>query len=323
MRQPARGSGRVNWILIGGSVILGTAMIFFGWHYRHRQEGSTGPQPPAGSEALSPPAAAARPAQTPFDLRRLPVPPRDTEGGFVDFMGKTRGEDPHFLQLRFQRCQSLIRNKDLYREKEIQAFLLTPREKFVRKQSLAHTYDKTFLDIGYGQTISGPFLVGRMTSAIDVQPADKVLEIGTGSGYQSAVLSHLTPHVYTIEIVDPLARRADQKYQELAAGGYPELGNILRKCDDGYYGWPEHAPFDKIIVTCGIDHIPPELLRQLKTGGIMVIPVGPPGAQVVLKVTKKMDEAGNLAIVREDIYQGRKKVPFVPFTKKGGGEWHG
>ena len=149
-----------------------------------------------------------------------------------------------------------------------------------------------------------------------------MLEIGTGSGYQSAILSHLTPFVYTIEIVDPLAVRANKKYIEMAQTHYPEAGNIARKYEDGYYGWPEYAPFDKIIVTCGIDHIPPELLKELKVGGIMVIPVGPPGAQVVLKITKNVDNEGNLVIMREDIYQGRKKAPFVAFTKKGGGTWN-
>jgi len=260
--------------------------------------------------------------KTVYDIAQLPVPPQDDEKSFVDFMRKTRSEDPLYLSLRFRRCLSLIKNKDLWRDKEIKAFLLTPRENFCIKLTLAHAYDKTFLDIGYGQTISGPYIVGRMTSVIDVQPGEKVLEIGTGSGYQSAILSHLTPFVYTIEIVDPLAVRAHKKYIEMAQTHYPEVGNIARKYEDGYYGWPEHAPFDKIIVTCGIDHIPPELLKELKTGGIMVIPVGPPGAQVVLKITKNVDNEGNLVIMREDIYQGRKKAPFVAFTKKGGGTWN-
>jgi protein-L-isoaspartate(D-aspartate) O-methyltransferase len=259
--------------------------------------------------------------QTLYDIRQLQMPPRTDEKDFVEFMKKTRHEDPKFLSQRFQRCLSMIKNKDLWRDKEINAFLLTPREKFCIKLTLAHAYDKTFLDIGYGQTISGPFIVGRMTSTIDVQPDEKVLEIGTGSGYQSAILSHLTRYVYTIEIVEPLAIRANNKYKEMTESQYPELGNIARKCEDGYFGWSEYAPFDKIIVTCGIDHIPPELLKELKVGGIMVIPVGPPGAQVVLKITKNVDPAGNLVIAREDIYQGRKKAPFVPFTKKGGGAW--
>jgi protein-L-isoaspartate(D-aspartate) O-methyltransferase len=256
-----------------------------------------------------------------YDIQQLPIPPRDAEKTFVEFMQKTRNEDRHFLSLRYKRCVSLIKNQDLWRDKEIKAFLLTPRERFCIRQTLGHAYDRTFLDIGFGQTISGPYLVGRMTSVLDVLPGEKVLEIGTGSGYQSAILSHLTQYVYTIEIVPPLAARADQHYEEMTKSHYPEFGNIVRKCDDGYYGWPEHAPFDKIIVTCGIDHIPPELLKELKIGGTMIIPVGPPGAQVVLKVTKNLDQENNLVIAREDIYQGKKKVPFVPFIKKGGSTW--
>ena len=158
-----------------------------------------------------------------------------------------------------------------------------------------------------------------MTSALDIQPGDKVLEIGTGSGYQAAILGYLTDQVYTIEIIEPLEKETDRLYTDLAAGGYPEYAKIKRKADDGYYGWEEYAPFDKIIVTCGIDHIPPPLLKQLNVGGVMVIPVGPPGAQVVLKVSKNMDSQGNLAIAREDIYHGRKKEAFVPFTKTDGG----
>ncbi len=213
----------------------------------------------------------------------------------------------------------LLHNKDISQEKEIRAFLLTPREKFCRSWNLGRAYDHAFLDIHYGVTISGPHLVGRMTSVLDVQPGDKVLEIGTGSGYQSAMLAYLTDQVYTIEIIDALENETDRLHADLGASGYPEYGKIKRKSDDGYYGWEEYAPFDKIIVTCGIDHIPPPLLKQLNVGGVMVIPVGPPGAQVILKITKNQDAQGIPVIAREDIYHGRKKEAFVPFTKKGGG----
>ncbi|HEY8017480.1 MAG TPA: protein-L-isoaspartate O-methyltransferase, partial [Dongiaceae bacterium] len=172
----------------------------------------------------------------------------------------------------------------------------------------------------YGVTISGPHLVGRMTSTIDIQPGEKVLEIGTGSGYQSAVISHLTDQSYTIEIIEPLGKRSAANYDRLIAAGYPEFSNIHTKIADGYFGWAEAAPFDKIIVTCGIDHIPPPLLQQLKAGGIMVIPIGPPGRQHVLEVKKVVDAAGNMTVTRRDIYNG-KIVNFVPFTKAGGGTW--
>lgn len=250
---------------------------------------------------------------------KLPIPPTTSLASFTAFMVATRKEDPTFLAQRWERWRGLWRNRDLVREKESLAFLLTPREKFCRPWNLKRAYDHAFLDIKYGVTISGPYIVGRMTTAIDVQPGEKVLEIGTGSGYQAAMLAYLTDKVYTIEIIEPLARETDQLFTQLAANGYPEYANIRRKADDGYYGWEEHAPFDKIIVTCGIDHIPPPLLQQLKVGGIMCIPVGAPGAQVVLKVTKTLDEDGEVTITREDIYKGRKKAAFVPFTKKGGG----
>jgi len=247
------------------------------------------------------------------------VPPRGNEQAFIKAMVESKKEDPHYLALRYQRARSCVNNKDLLRDKEVTAFLKTPREKFCRTWNLKRAYDHAYLDIHYGVTISGPHLVSRMTSCIDVQPGDKVLEIGTGSGYQAGVLAWLTDKVFTIEIIEPLASETDKIYTELAANGYPEFGNIKRKADDGYYGWEEHAPFDKIIVTCGIDHIPPALLKQLKPNGIMVIPVGPPGAQVCLKVCKKVGADGEIEITREDLYKGRKKVPFVPFTKKGGG----
>ncbi|MGA2402158.1 MAG: protein-L-isoaspartate O-methyltransferase, partial [Syntrophobacteraceae bacterium] len=230
-----------------------------------------------------------------------------------------KNEETKYLEERYSRAMVLINNKDLVRDREIRAFLLTPREKFCRQWNLSRAYDHAYLDIHYGVTISGPHLVGRMTSALDVQPGDKVLEIGTGSGYHSAMLSNLTDKVYTVEIIDPLEKETDRIYEQLANSGYSEYANIKRKSDDGYYGWEEYAPFDKIIVTCGIDHIPPPLLKQLNMGGVMIIPVGPPGAQVILKVSKNHDAQGNIVISREDIYHGRKKEAFVPLTNKEGG----
>jgi protein-L-isoaspartate(D-aspartate) O-methyltransferase len=156
-----------------------------------------------------------------------------------------------------------------------------------------------------------------MTSTINPEKGEKVLEIGTGSGYQSAYLSHLTDKVYTIEIIKPLAERTRGIYDDLIKDGYTEFQAITSKNADGYYGWEEFAPFDKIIVTCGIDHVPPPLLQQLKTGGTMVIPVGPPGAQRVLKVVKSQGADGSITVARSDIYGGRI-VPFVPFTKLEG-----
>ncbi len=245
------------------------------------------------------------------------APPTDSKESFVNWMATNRGEDRKFLGQRWDRYQALIQRGDLTNDQTKRAFLMTPREEFVRKISLAHTYDDAFLDIGFGVTISGPHAVSRMTSVLDIQKGDKVLEIGTGSGYQSSILGHITDKVWTIEIIKPLAERTRGVYDGIIAKGYSEYKNVNTKQADGYYGWEEAAPFDKIIVTCGIDHIPPALLKQLKTGGMMVIPVGPPGAQHVLKIIKEANPDGTVKISRSDIYNGRV-VPFVPFTKLEG-----
>ena len=241
----------------------------------------------------------------------------DNREKFVAWGVAQRGEDPKFLGERFDRFGAMVRNEDLVNDRNKHAFLLTPREKFVLKQNLSRAYEHAFLDIGYGVTISGPHIVGRMTSNIDPKVGERVLEIGTGSGYQSAYLSHLTDQVYTIEIIKPLAERTRATYDSLIKDGYSEFKAISSKNADGYYGWEEHAPFDKIIVTCGIDHVPPPLLQQLKDNGVMVIPVGPPGAQRVLKVVKLKGADGQITVTRSDIYNGRI-VPFVPFTKLEG-----
>ncbi len=274
----------------------------------------------AAAHAQTTPASVTAPAVPAFDLAKLPNPPIDSKAKFVAYMVETRHEDPKMVAWRYDMAQTLIHGKNLWRAKELKAFLLTPREEFVLPRNRSRSYESAFLDIGYGVTISGPKLVCRMTSTIDVKPGERVLEIGTGSGYQSAVLSHLTDQVYTIEIIDPLGKRSAANYQRLIATNYPELGNIHTKIADGYWGWSEVAPFDKIIVTAGIDHIPPPLLQQLKTGGIMVIPVGPPGRQHVLEVKKVADAQGNITVTRRDIYNGLI-VNFVPFTKAGGGNW--
>jgi protein-L-isoaspartate(D-aspartate) O-methyltransferase len=244
-------------------------------------------------------------------------PPADTREGFIKWMEANRGEDPRFLTERFDRYRVLVANKDLWDKRNMRAFLMVPREEFVLKQNLSRAYDHAFLDIGFGVTISGPHVVGRMTSTIDVKMGEKVLEIGTGSGYQSAYLANLTDKVWTVEIIKPLAERTRSIYDSLITNGYSEYKAITSKNADGYYGWEEAAPFDKIIVTCGIDHVPPPLLQQLKPQGIMVIPVGPPGAQRLLKIIKEQATDGTINVARSDIYNGRV-VPFVPFTKLDG-----
>ncbi len=248
-----------------------------------------------------------------FDL----MPPFDKRDAFIAWGVKNRGEDPKFLGERFDRFRILVANRDVWTDADKRAFLMVPREEFVLKHNLSRAYEHAFLDIGYGVTISGPHVVGRMTSTLGIKKGDKVLEIGTGSGYQSAYLANLTDKVWTIEIIKPLAERTRGIYDALIAKGYTEYKAITSKNADGYYGWEDAGPFDKIIVTCGIDHVPPPLLQQLKTGGIMVIPVGPPGAQRILKIVKEEAPDKTITVARSDIYNGRI-VPFVPFTKLEG-----
>lgn len=150
----------------------------------------------------------------------------------------------------------------------IEAMRTTPRHEFVPLAQRKQAYLDMALPIGEGQTISPPFIVAYMTEQLDPQPDDKVLEIGTGSGYQAAVLSRLVREVYTIEIVESLGRRAARTLRQL------RYDNVYVRVGDGYQGWPEHAPFDKIIVTCSPERVPPALVEQLKEGGRMVVPVG-------------------------------------------------
>jgi protein-L-isoaspartate(D-aspartate) O-methyltransferase len=244
-------------------------------------------------------------------------PPTTDRQSFIDWMVKNRGEDAAFLGERFDRFEIMVKNRDLTDDRTKRAFLMTPREEFCLKANLPRAYDNDYLDINFGVTISGPHLVGRMTQSLNIQKGEKLLEVGTGSGYQSAFLSNLTDNVHTIEIIKPLQERTDATYTSLIGKGYSEYSAITRENADGYYGWADAGPFDKIIVTCGIDHIPPSLLQQLQPNGIMVIPVGPPGAQHVLKVVKQQLADGTFNVTRSDIYNG-KIVPFVPFTKLDG-----
>jgi protein-L-isoaspartate(D-aspartate) O-methyltransferase len=243
-------------------------------------------------------------------------PPLDNAAGYLRWMQDNRGEKPEFLRARYDRYMNMVGNRDLWDARNKRAFLMVPREEFLPRTPPATVYDVNYHDIGFGVTITGPRVVSRMTNTIDVKMGEKVLEIGTGSGYQSAFLSHLTDKVWSIEIIKPLAERTRGRYDALIERGYTEYQVINSKNADGYYGWEEEAPFDKIIVTCGIDHIPPPLLQQLKPNGIMVIPVGPPGAQHLLKVVKDVGAGEQVAVRRSDIYNGRP-VPFVPFTKLG------
>jgi protein-L-isoaspartate(D-aspartate) O-methyltransferase len=271
---------------------------------------------PATDTALAPAPGVIAPASVAFDVTaRTEHPPTTDKGSFVAWMMERTDQKPKYLEAKWDRAQVLLKLRYITHDRLLEAFLRTPREYFCRDPRRA--YDNAALPIRYGQTISGPHMVSRMTDWLDPHPAQKVLEIGTGSGYQSALLSEMVNHVYSIEIVEPLALETDGIYKKYEPK-YPEYRNIHRKVDDGYYGWPEYAPFDRIIVTCGIDHVPPELLRQLSPEGVMVIPVGPPSGQTILRITKHVSPDGSVSLDREDIYQGKHKEVFVPFTSKTG-----
>lgn len=181
------------------------------------------------------------------------------------------------------------------------ALAAVPRDQFVPDDMRRHAYENRPLPIGHGQTISQPYIVAVMTDLLELQPGQRVLEIGTGSGYQAAILSELTDAVYSIEIVEPLGRQAEQRFRRLGYAG------VHTRIGDGYHGWEEYAPFDAIVVTAAASHVPPPLIRQLKPGGRMVIPVGGRFlTQQLVLVTR--DEAGQVTT--------RQLLPvrFVPLT---------
>jgi len=261
------------------------------------------------------PAPAEGDVPVPYDWSA--TPPMEHKSSFIEWMVRNRGEEAGILGQRWERFRQAVANRDLWDQRDKRAFLLTPREEFVTKPNLDRAYAPNAFSIGYGATISDPHLVARMTSALNVVRGDKALEIGTGSGYQAAYLANLTDKVWSIEIIKPLAERTRRLYDSLIERGYTEYKSITTRHADGYYGWEQEAPFDKVIVTCAIDHIPPPLLQQMAPNGIMVIPVGPPGAQHALKVTRQQAADGSISVARSDIYHGGR-VSFVPFTKLEG-----
>ncbi len=180
----------------------------------------------------------------------------------------------------------------------IQAMRDVPRHEFVSTEHSAEAYDDHPLPIGYGQTISQPYVVAYMTEALRVKRHHRVLEIGTGSGYQAAVLARLVDQVWTIEIVEALAERARQTFHQLG------ISNVTNRAGDGYQGWPEEAPFDVIILTAAPDHVPQPLLDQLAGGGRMILPLGKTMQRLIL-LTKTAD-----GVTRKDLFP----VAFVPMT---------
>jgi protein-L-isoaspartate(D-aspartate) O-methyltransferase len=179
--------------------------------------------------------------------------------------------DPYQEQ-RARMVQDDIRGRGISNSAVLEAMGTVPRHAFVPEEYLAQAYDDHPLPIGHGQTISQPYIVAEMTEALQVNPGDRVLEIGTGSGYQAAILAQMGVEVYTVEIIQQLAERAEKALTEL---GYT---NVHVLTADGYFGWEEYAPYDGIIVTCAPDHLPQPLLGQLKEdSGRLVIPIGPVG----------------------------------------------
>ena len=176
-----------------------------------------------------------------------------------------------------------------------------PRHRLVPTRELPFAYENRPLPIGYGQTISQPYIVALMTELIRPDKDDVVLEVGTGSGYQAAVLAELVDHVYTIEIIEPLADQARERLGEL---GYD---NVTVKLGDGYFGWQDHAPFDAIVVTAAASHVPPPLIEQLKPGGYMIIPVGGRWMVQQLLLIEKTEDG-------EIITRQQGAVRFVPLT---------
>jgi len=216
-----------------------------------------------------------------------------------------RWSPPRFRDRQEQRDVMVRTIRDRYGLKDkaiLDALTVVPRHEFVPERLLGHAHDDSPLPIGYGQTISQPYIVAEMTRLLALRKDSRVLEIGTGSGYQAAVLTEFTPHVYSIEIIGALAQSASERLRRL---GYT---TVCVRHADGYYGWEEQGPFDAIIVTCAAGQIPPPLLKQLAPGGRMAIPVGPAFATQSLMLVEK----GQDGAVRS---RSMMSVGFVPLLR--------
>lgn len=195
-----------------------------------------------------------------------------------------------------------LQDRGVKDERVLEALRQVPREHFVPERMQGAAFEDCALPLDYGQTISQPFIVGFMTEALELRPEDRVLEIGTGCGYQTAVLAEIVKEVFSIEIVAPLAAEAAERLTKLGHA------NVHTRCGDGHAGWPEEAPFDAVMVTCAPEAVPAPLVEQLREGGRMMIPVGAPGVQELLLLTK---EEGKLREFKT------MQVRFVPMTGEG------
>ena len=211
-------------------------------------------------------------------------------------------QSPPFDAARARMVSDQLKARDIRDERVLNAMLKVPRHMFVPAALQGQAYTDSPLPIGYDQTISQPYIVAFMTQSLNIEPGSRVLEIGTGSGYQAAILGVLAREVYTIEIVQPLAERARAT---LAEQGHQ---NVHVRHGNGYLGWPEHAPFDRVMVTAAPDEVPPALVKQLKVGGLMAIPVGTASQElrILRRTATRMETLDTLP------------VRFVPMTGKPG-----
>lgn len=219
----------------------------------------------------------------------------------VGCMTAAQNDESDLRARRHEMVEQQIRQRGVTDARVLAVMRSVPRERFVPAEVSHQAYDDGPLPIGSGQTISQPYIVAYMTEALKVEPSHKVLEIGTGSGYQAAVLSELVRQVYTIEIVPELARRAEAVLRSL------DKTNVHVRAGDGYAGWPEQAPFDRIIVTAAPDQLPRPLIDQLAPGGLLVAPVGAQGSPQWMTIVEK---TGRGVVERRTI-----PVQFVPFTR--------
>jgi len=267
-------------------------------------------------------------------------PPMDNRDNFVRDATTQYGGEEHFAAERWNAARRLLADGEMKgldlrgdsgglsaEPRVLAAWLLTPREAFIPEGNRSAAYLPQALPVGHGQTISAPYMVSRMTAALNPGPEDRVLEIGTGSGYQSAVLSVLSSMVWTIETVDHLAAEAARIQGQLSLRR-PWLQTIRHRTGNGYYGWEEGAPYQRIIVTCAIDHPPAALIDQLAPGGIIIIPLGNSRVQQLIAIRRRHPGAACApggpwipdtvlpGFDSIDVYRDGTRVVFVPFVSE-------
>ncbi|MFB0558523.1 MAG: protein-L-isoaspartate(D-aspartate) O-methyltransferase [Candidatus Bathyarchaeia archaeon] len=225
---------------------------------------------------------------------------------YAYFMGR-RGRD-EFEKARSSMVETQLRGRGISDRWVLEVMGRVPRHEFVDPSIRERAYNDSPLPIAEGQTISQPYVVALMTESLKLEGTEKVLEIGTGSGYQAAVLAEICDEVYTIEIREGLAKSADERLKNL---GYD---NVQVKWADGYFGWEEHAPFDAIIITCAVNHVPPYLLQQLEDGGRLILPLGSTAYYQTLTLVEKKGEELTVTHITSVVF-----VPMIGEAQKSGG----